>query len=129
MAQLPQGQPQYPSRWGAQPYYQQQNARPARGDIPVPVVIAAGIVVWVLIIGAVVAYAAMAPCSFLKLTTGEESFAKMQDKSNTDPPCEFENGGFSCQGACTARPASKCRVWKFDENPGCMSFIIEATTK
>lgn len=125
-----QPQPQYAqqSAWVRQPYSYKPQAAGGSKDIPITVVIAVFIVIWVMILGGIISYATVAPCSLLKITTGKDNFLKLQDAQNTEPPCEFAAGAFTCQGACAGRPASRCTVWKFDANEGCRSFLIKATT-
>lgn len=98
-------------------------------EISPALLIAAGIVVWIFLMGGALGYVAVAPCGFLKTVVGSDNLAKLQDQGNLGSPCTFESGKFSCEGACSAKPASKCKVWKLDANEGCTQFIIEATTK
>lgn len=123
--------PQYPAyQQPAQPYsYQPQQQAGGSKEIPITVVIGASIVIWILMIGGLIGYVSVAPCGFLKTALGDQNLAKLQDPNNLESPCAFEKEVYSCQGACSGRPAAKCRVWKLDVNEGCRQFIVEATTK
>ncbi len=133
----PQYPPQQPQQWTTpyRPAYQPPRGGGGGGgaeapkEISLALLIAAGIVVWIFIMGGALGYVAVAPCGFLKTVVGNDNLVKLQDQGNLGSPCTFESGKFSCEGACSAKPASKCKVWKLDANEGCTQFIIEATTK
>ena len=50
-----------------------------KNDVPIYVVIAAGIVIWVLLFGSIFAYAAVSPCGFLKTISGEGTIAAVEE--------------------------------------------------
>lgn len=126
--------PQYPQpQWTPSSYKLPQAATAGAAappkEIPLPVLIAAIIVLWILLAGGAIGYVAVAPCSVLKTLVGEASLAKLQDQGNLETPCTFGTDSFSCQGVCKESLAPNCKVWKLDVNEGCRQFIIEATTK
>lgn len=127
---MAQPYPQYPqSQWAPSSYQQPTQASQPPKEIPITLVIAAVVVVWIFIMGGAVGYVSLAPCTFLHTVLGGDNLAKLQDQSNLDTPCTFAKDSFSCQGACSGRPAARCTVWKLDNNEGCRQFIIVATTK
>ncbi len=125
---MAQPYPQYPQSQWAPPQYQQPQAG-APKEIPITLVIAGVIVVWILVMGGTLGYVSVAPCAFLNTALGADNLAKLQDQNNLETPCTFAKDSFSCQAACSGRPAARCTVWKLDNNDGCRQFIIEATTK
>lgn len=127
---MAQPYPQYPQppQWAPSSYQPPQAQQPPK-EIPITVVIAAVVVVWIFIMGGAVGYVSVAPCTFLKTVLGDDNLAKLQDQDNLETPCTFAKDSFSCREACSGRPAARCTVWKLDNDDGCRQFIIEATTK
>lgn len=124
---MAQQYPAYAQQTKPYPYQPQQEIRPK--ELPIALVIAAGIVAVVFILGGAIGYVSVAPCTFLKSVLGEDNVAKLQDQNNLKTPCQFAENSFSCSTSfCKGRDVP-CTVWKLDNNEGCRQFIIEATTK
>ncbi len=79
-------------------------------DVPLGIVIIAGVVIWVLIFGSVFAYTYFAPCSFINAVVGEDTFMKFKDPRLRNPPCDPETD-------------FTCKAWKLDTNHDCLCFL------
>ncbi|MFH0962043.1 MAG: hypothetical protein V1820_05140 [archaeon] len=91
-------------------YYTQLYKQAEKKDVPLALVIVAGVFIWVLIFGSVVAFALIAPCSFTKALIGQETFEKFRNPALRTPPCD------------PARDPT-CVVWKLDNNNDCGCFL------
>lgn len=81
-----------------------------RKDVPLGIVIIAGVVIWVIIFGSVFAYTYMAPCSFIKTVVGGDTFLKFKDPRLRTPPCE-------------PKTDLSCTAWKLDTTHDCLCFL------
>lgn len=91
-------------------YYTQLYKQAEKKDVPLALVIVAGVFIWVLIFGSVVAFAVLSPCSFTKALVGQDTFEKFRNPALRTPPCD------------PARD-STCIVWKLDDGKDCGCFL------
>lgn len=94
----------------ARPDYSQFYRQAEKKDVPLALVIVAGVFIWVLIFGSVVAFAILAPCKFTEALVGRDTFLKFQNPALRQPPCD------------PARDAS-CVVWALETSEQCGCFL------
>jgi hypothetical protein len=90
--------------------YSQIYKQAEKKDVPLALVIVAGVFIWVLIFGGVVGFAILSPCSFTKTLVGGDTFEKFRNPAIRSPPCD------------PARDSS-CTVWKLDNSTECGCFL------
>lgn len=55
-----------------------------KNDVPIYLVVAAGVVIWVLLFGGIFAYAAVSPCGFLKTVSGPSTIRAVEESQGID---------------------------------------------
>ncbi len=91
-------------------YYNQVYQQVEKKDVPLAVVIIAGVFIWVLIFGSVLAYAVLLPCGFTQAIVGRDTFEKFKNPEARNPPCSPSKD-----------PA--CVSWKLDNAHDCGCFL------
>ncbi len=81
-------------QWEQYPAYQMQygfGGAPPRlpsakkkNDVPIYMVVAAGVVIWVLLFGGIFAYAAVSPCGFLRTVSGRGTIEAVEEAQDID---------------------------------------------
>ena len=79
-------------------------------DVPLSLVVMAGIAIWVLIFGSIFAYTYLSPCSFIETVVGDDTFLKFQDPRLRVPPCD-------------PKTDINCVAWKLETNQDCLCFL------
>jgi hypothetical protein len=90
--------------------YSQVYKQAEKKDVPLALVIIAGVFIWVLIFGSVIGFALVSPCNFTKTLVGADTFEKFRNANIRTPPCD------------PARDAA-CVVWKLDNTHECGCFL------